>query len=130
MRSALADARLAPEAIGHVNLHGTGTKYNDLIETKALKEVFGAHARKLVLTANKSVIGHTMGAAGAHESIAAIKSLVEGVVPPTVGLATPDPECDLDYCPGQARRLELSAVLKNSYGIGGVNAAVVFKKIA
>ena len=128
MRQALADAGTAPGEIGHVNLHGTGTKYNDLIETKALKEVFGTHAKRLVLTANKSLIGHTMGAAGAHESIAAVKALVEGLVPPTVGLATPDPECDLDYCPGQARRLELNAVLKNSYGFGGVNAAIVMRK--
>ena len=129
MRAALADAGVVPEEIGHVNLHGTGTKYNDLIETKALKEVFGAHARKLVLTANKSMIGHTMGAAGAHESVAAVKSLVENLVPPTVGIGTPAPECDLDYCPGTARRVALRAVLKNSYGIGGVNASVVFRKI-
>jgi 3-oxoacyl-[acyl-carrier-protein] synthase II len=128
MRAALADAGVAPEQVDGVNLHGTGTKYNDLIETKALKEVFGAHARKLALTANKSMLGHTMGAAGAHESIAAVKSLVEGIVPPTVGIATPDPECDLDYCPGTARRVELRVVLKNSYGIGGVNASVVLRK--
>ena len=128
MRAALADAGVAPEQVDGVNLHGTGTKYNDLIETKALKEVFGAHARRLVLTANKSMLGHTMGAAGAHESVAAVRSLVEGVVPPTVGITTPDPECDLDYCPAQARRVELRVMLKNSYGIGGVNASVVFKK--
>jgi 3-oxoacyl-(acyl-carrier-protein) synthase len=128
MRQALADAGAAPGEIGHVNLHGTGTKYNDLIETKALKEVFGAHAKRLVLTANKSMIGHTMGAAGAHESIAAVKTLVENLVPPTVGLGTPDPECDLDYCPGSSRRVELRAVLKNSYGIGGVNASIVLRK--
>ena len=129
MRAALADAGVPPDEVDGVNLHGTGTKYNDLIETKAIKAVFGERARKLLLTANKSMLGHSMGAAGAHESVAAVKSLVEGLVPPTVGIGTPDPECDLDYCPGSARRAELRVVLKNSYGIGGVNASVVFRKV-
>jgi 3-oxoacyl-(acyl-carrier-protein) synthase len=129
MRLALADAGLAPEEVDHINLHGTGTKYNDLIETRAIKSVFGERAGKLVLTANKSMIGHTMGAAGSHESICAVKSLVEGLVPPTVGLTRPDPECDLDYCPGAARKVEIRAALKNSYGIGGTNACVAFRKL-
>ncbi len=129
MRLALADAGVRPEDVQHVNLHGTGTKYNDLIETRAIKAVFGERAKELVLTANKSMIGHTMGAAGSHESIAAIKSLETGIVPPTVGITTPDPDCDLDYCPGQARELEMATVLKNSYGIGGTNASAVFRKV-
>ena len=128
MRAALADAGAAPEEIGHLNTHGTGTRYNDVIETRAVKTVFGPHAQKLVLTANKSMIGHTMGAAGSHESIAAVRSLVEGLVPPTVGLETPDPECDLDYCPREARKIKLDAVLKNNYGLGGTKASVVFRK--
>ncbi len=128
MHLALADAGIGPEEVQHINLHGTGTKYNDLIETRAVKGVFGPHAGGLVLTANKSMLGHSMGAAGSHESICAIKSLVEGVVPPTVGISEPDPECDLDYCVDGPRKLEMSCVLKNSYGIGGTNASVVFRK--
>lgn len=128
MRTALADADLAPEEVGHANLHGTGTRYNDAIETRAIKDVFGGHAGRMTFTANKSMIGHSMGAAGSHESICAVMTLVEGLVPPTVGLQEPDPECDLDYCPGVARQVRLSAVIKNSYGIGGTNASVVFRK--
>jgi len=129
MELALADAGVAPDGVQHINLHGTGTRYNDLIETRAVKGVFGDAAGRLVLTANKSMIGHTMGAAGSHESICAIRSLVEGVVPPTVGISEPDPECDLDYCADGPREMEMNCVLKNSYGIGGTNASVVFQKL-
>jgi 3-oxoacyl-[acyl-carrier-protein] synthase II len=128
MSLALADAGVEPGQVQHINLHGTGTKYNDLIETRAIKALFGDHAAKLVLTANKSMIGHTMGAAGLHESVCAVRSLTEGLVPPTVGISEPDPECDLDYCADGPRRVELDCVLKNSYGIGGTNASAVFRK--
>jgi 3-oxoacyl-(acyl-carrier-protein) synthase len=129
MRLAMADAGVGPEDVQHVNLHGTGTKYNDLIETRAIKAVFGEGASRLVLTANKSMLGHSMGAAGAHESICAVKSLLEGLVPPTVGITHPDPECDLDYCADGPRKVQLSCVLKNSYGIGGTNASAVFRRL-
>jgi 3-oxoacyl-[acyl-carrier-protein] synthase II len=115
--------------VNHVNLHGTGTKYNDLIETRAIKATFAERAGRLVLTANKSMIGHAMGAAGSLESIAAVRSLVDGLVPPTVGIAQADPQCDLDYCADGPRRVELECVLKNSYGIGGTNASAVFRRL-
>ena len=122
---ALADAKVEPERIDHVNLHGTGTKYNDAIETKALKAVFGERAVRIPVTANKGTIGHAMGAAGALETIATILTMREGIVPPTVGLEEPDPECDLDVVTGGARHLSVGVALKTSYGIGGANAAVV-----
>jgi 3-oxoacyl-(acyl-carrier-protein) synthase len=125
LRQALADAGVEPEEVVHFNCHGTGTKYNDLIETNAVKEVFGAHAAALVLTANKSAFGHAMGAAGALESIATVLAVRDGVVPPTVGLEEPDPELDLDYCPGAARELPVPVAVCNSYGFGGANASVV-----
>lgn len=128
LRMALADSGLKAERIGHINCHGTGTKYNDLIETQAIKAVFGAHAAGLVLTANKSAIGHTMGAAGALEAISTILTLREGRVPPTVGLEQPDPELDLDYCPGTARNCAVEAAMTNSYGFGGTNASLVLAR--
>jgi len=128
MAAALEDAGVAPGEIDHVNCHGTGTKYNDVIETRAVKSVFGEHARKLTLTANKSMLGHTMGAAGLHESIAAIMTIRHDLVPPTVNYRTPDPECDLDCVPNAAREAAVRTVLKTNYGIGGTNAAVVFRR--
>jgi len=125
MRGALADARVGPERIDHVNLHGTGTKYNDAIETKALKGVFGERAGRIPVTANKGAIGHAMGAAGVLEIVATVLSMREGVVPPTAGLEEPDPECDLDVVTGSARKVDIGVALKTSYGIGGANAAVV-----
>jgi 3-oxoacyl-[acyl-carrier-protein] synthase II len=127
MRAALADARLQPSDIDCVNAHATATQYNDAIETRAIKAVFGEHARKIPVTANKSMIGHLMGAAGAVEAIAAIRSITDNVIPPTVGLDKPDEGLDLDYVPGVARRgVNLRFVMKNSYGIGGTNASVIF----
>ena len=114
-----------PERTDHVNLHGTGTKYNDAIETKALKGVFGERATRIPVTANKGTIGHAMGAAGALETVAAVLSMREGVVPPTVGLEERDAECDLDVVTGRAREVRVGVALKTSYGIGGANAAVV-----
>jgi 3-oxoacyl-[acyl-carrier-protein] synthase II len=128
MRMALADAGAEVGDVEHINLHGTGTRYNDLIETRAVKAVFGEAAGELVLTANKSMLGHAMGAAGSLESICTVKSLVEGLVPPTVGITEQDPECDLDYCADGPREVDMNCVLKNSYGIGGTNASAVFMK--
>jgi 3-oxoacyl-[acyl-carrier-protein] synthase II len=122
---ALADAGVAPERVDHVNLHGTGTKYNDAIETKALKSVFGERAARVPVTANKGTIGHAMGAAGALETVATVLSMRERLVPPTVGLEEADPECDLDVVAGSAREMKIGVALKTSYGIGGTNAAVV-----
>ncbi len=128
MRGALDDAGVKPEDVQHINAHGTGTPYNDKIETAATKAVFNAHAHKLAITANKSMIGHTCGAAGTLESIATIKTLQTGIVPPTIHYETPDPECDLDYVPNVARRCEVRVALCNAYGIGGTNAAIVLAR--
>jgi 3-oxoacyl-[acyl-carrier-protein] synthase II len=125
MTAALADAGVEPAEIDHVNLHGTGTKYNDLIETKAIKAVFGPRARAIPVTANKGTLGHAMGAAGSLETVAAVLSIRDGKIPPTLGLEEPDPECDLDVVTGSAREAAIGTVLKTSYGIGGANAAVV-----
>jgi 3-oxoacyl-[acyl-carrier-protein] synthase II len=145
IRSALADAGVAPDDIDHVNLHGTGTRYNDLIETKALKAVVGERARALrepqaagtepvegagalPVTANKGAMGHAMGAAGALETVAAVLSIREGLIPPTAGLEEQDAECDLSVVRERAHRAPVSNVLKLSYGIGGANAAVVVRR--
>jgi 3-oxoacyl-[acyl-carrier-protein] synthase II len=127
IRAALEDADVRPDEVDHVNLHGTGTKYNDLIETRALKAVFGERAGRLPVTANKSALGHAMGAAGSLEAIAAVLSLREGIVPPTLGSEEPDPDCDLDVVRGGPRRVEMRTVLSTSYGIGGADAAVVLR---
>jgi len=125
MRGALADAKIDRDAVDHVNAHGTGTPFNDKTETMSIKEVFGERAYKVPVNSMKSMMGHTMGAAGALETIGAALSIRDGVIPPTVNLETPDPECDLDYVPGTARETALNAVLCNSYGFGGTNAALV-----
>lgn len=128
MRLALKDGGLEPGEVDHVNAHGTGTKPNDVTETQAIKAVFGDHARKMPVTSIKSSIGHMMGAAGSVEAIASILSLCDGVIPPTTNFETADPECDLDYVFNQKREVELRTVLSNSAGIGGCNAAVIFRK--
>jgi len=128
IRGALEDAGVKPSDVQHVNAHGTGTPYNDKIETAAIKAVFNAHAYKLAITANKSMIGHTCGAAGTLESIATIKTLQTGIVPPTIHYETPDPECDLDYVPNVARRCDVRLALCNAYGIGGTNSAIVLAR--
>lgn len=125
MRWALADAGLAPGAIGYVNAHGTGTRANDPMETRAIKAVFGARAYQIPISATKSMTGHCMGGSGALEAIACVRSLETGRVHPTVNLEHPDPECDLDYVAGGARAVELEAALSNSFGLGGQNACLV-----
>lgn len=128
MRWALEDAGVAPEEVDYINAHGTATPLNDPIETVAIKGVFGAHARRLMVSATKSQLGHTQGAAGAVESIVTIKALQEGLAPPTINLETPDPACDLDYVPNAARRAPLRVALKNAFGFGGQNSCVVFAR--
>ena len=128
MRAALDDAQINPEQIEHVNAHGTGTQFNDKIETASIKTVFGEHAARMPVVSMKSMMGHTMGAAGTLESIGAILTMRNGTIPPTINLEEPDPECDLDYVPGQARQQQVKTVLCNSYGFGGTNAAVVFER--
>jgi 3-oxoacyl-[acyl-carrier-protein] synthase II len=129
MRQALAEARLEPDQIDHINAHGTGTKAGDVVETRAIKEVFGAHARQIPVSATKALHGHLMGATGALEFIAAIEALRQGIAPPTAHLWHPDPECDLDYVPLQARPLARAEnVMSNSFGFGGSNAVLVARR--
>jgi len=129
MRQAIADSGLEAGQIGYVNAHGTSTPHGDKVETLAIKDVFGDHARELAVSSTKSMVGHMLGAAGGVESIVAALALHHGLVPPTINLENPDPECDLDYVPGEARRKELDAVLNNSFGFGGTNATLVLKKV-
>jgi 3-oxoacyl-[acyl-carrier-protein] synthase II len=128
MERALDDAGLVPEAVDYVNAHGTSTLLNDPIETQAIRTVFGSHADRLAVSSTKSMVGHLMGAAGAVEAIACAKSLETGWVHPTINYETPDPECDLDYVPNQARRVEPRVVLSNSFGFGGHNGCLVFRR--
>lgn len=128
MLQALADARITPEAIGYINAHGTSTKMNDAGETKVIKAVFGDYARKLAVSSTKSMTGHTLGAAGGIEAIVAVLALRDGVLPPTINYVTPDPECDLDYVPNQARQLRVDYALSNNLGFGGHNASLIFRR--
>jgi 3-oxoacyl-[acyl-carrier-protein] synthase II len=128
MRLALQSAGLNPEDIGYINAHGTSTPYNDANETKAIKTVFGDHARKLAVSSTKSMTGHMLGAAGGVESVVSVLALQRSVLPPTINYQTPDPECDLDYVPNQAREVAVDAVLSNSFGFGGTNAVLVFRR--
>ncbi|WP_243438506.1 beta-ketoacyl-ACP synthase II [Fundidesulfovibrio soli] len=130
MKAALRESGLAPEAVDSINAHGTSTQLNDMCETRAIKSVFGEHAYKLSVTANKSMIGHCLGAAGAIESVFSVMSILEGVVPPTMNYETPDPECDLDYTPLAPKKRDVSVVMNNSFGFGGTNASLIFKKYA
>jgi 3-oxoacyl-[acyl-carrier-protein] synthase II len=130
MRAALAEAAVSPDAVEHVNAHGTSTKQGDVAETRALHAVFGVHARRLAVSATKSMTGHLLGAAGAVEAIYTVLALREQVLPPTINLEEPDPECDLDYVAGRARPARLSRALSNSFGFGGTNAALLFARAA
>jgi 3-oxoacyl-[acyl-carrier-protein] synthase II len=126
MQHALDDAGMAPADIGYINAHGTSTQANDATETEAIKTVFGADARRIPISSTKSMTGHLLGSAGAMEAIASILAIREGVVPPTINYTTPDPECDLDYVPNEAREVAISAAMSNSFGFGGHNVALVF----
>jgi nodulation protein E len=127
MRDALALAGLAPEQVGYINAHGTGTQGNDPIETRAIRALFGAHANKLAVSSTKSMHGHALGAAGAIEAVATILALRDGILPPTANFTVADPECDLDYIPNQARRQQVEAALSNSFAFGGLNAVLAFR---
>ena len=129
IRLALKDAGLAPEAIHYVNAHGTGTSVNDATETKALHLAFGDHAKKLAISSTKSMHGHTLGAAGAIETIAAILGMTNGFVPPTINYNERDPECDLDYTPNIARNLEFEYAISNSFAFGGLNAVLALRRL-
>ena len=129
MKRALASANAAPESIDYINAHGTSTPYNDKFETLAIKKVFGAHAQKVAISSTKSMTGHLLGAAGGIESIISVKTIESGVIAPTINLHEPDPDCDLDYVPNQARTAKVRTVLSNNLGFGGQNAAVVFRSL-
>ena len=128
MRWALQDAGLPAELVDYINAHGSSTPLNDTTETKAIKDVFGEHAYKLAVSSTKSMLGHAMGASGMLEAIACVMAICEGTLPPTINYETPDPECDLDYVPNQARQTVVNVALSNSFGLGGQNACVVVKR--
>jgi len=129
MENALADAEVNGDEIDYINAHGTSTPLNDKVETFAIKEVFGAHAKKLMVSSTKSVTGHLLGAAGGVEAIACALALKEGIIPPTINYQYPDPECDLDYVPNTARKKAITVAISNSLGFGGHNATIVLRKI-
>ncbi|OQB52851.1 MAG: 3-oxoacyl-(acyl-carrier-protein) synthase 2 [Deltaproteobacteria bacterium ADurb.Bin151] len=128
MRVAIKDAGLETTDIDYVNAHGTSTPLNDLYEVQAIKNLFGEHARKLMVSSTKSMTGHMLGGTGAVEAIFSIKAIKEGMIPPTINLENPDEGCDLDFVPNVARKKEINTAMSNSFGFGGVNAVVIFKK--
>ncbi len=128
MRMALKNARLNPEQIDYINAHGTSTPQGDVCETKAIKAVFGEHARKLAVSSTKGATGHMLGAAGVMETVFCVKALERGILPPTINLDNPDPECDLDYVPNHARAQQINAFVNNSFGFGGHNATVIGRR--
>lgn len=130
MVNAMNDAGLNPDDIGHVNAHGTSTPLGDVAETVAIRRAFGDHAKQLAVCSTKSTTGHMIGAAGGAEAIFSILSLVNGVIPPTINLSEQDPDCDLDYTPNEARERQFDAVLSNSFGFGGTNGTVIFKRFS
>ncbi len=128
MKRALEDAGVKPEEVDYINAHGTSTKQGDELETQAIKSVFGEHAYKLCVSSTKSMTGHLLGAAGGVEAIFTILSVYEDIIPPTINLDNPDPECDLDYVPYKPRKRQVRCAITNSFGFGGTNASLVFKK--
>jgi len=128
MRAAIRDAHLNPEDIDYINAHGTSTPLNDLYETQAIKSLFGEHAGKLAVSSTKSMTGHMLGGTGGVEAIFAVKALQEEMIPPTINLDHPGDGCDLDYVPHVARRREIHTAMSNTFGFGGVNAVLLFKK--
>ena len=128
MRLALESAKMSPEQIGYINAHGTSTPYNDANETKAIKSVFGDHARKVAVSSTKSMMGHMLGAAGGAEAVIGALALARGILPPTINYENPDPECDLDYVPNQAREVRVDSMMSNSFGFGGTNAVLILKR--
>lgn len=129
VQKAIDDAGVLKKDIGYINAHGTGTVKNDIAETTIIKNVFGKRAYKIPMSATKSTTGHALGSAGAIESIATIKALKEQLAPPTMNLESPDPKCDLDYVPNKARKCKINVAIKNSFGFGGYNSSIVYKKV-
>lgn len=128
MRAALSDAQLVPEQVSYINAHGTGTSNNDVVETRAIHEVFGKHTNRLAVSSTKSMHGHVLGAAGALEAVATVMAMREATIPPTINFTTADPECDLDIVPNHARSAEIEFALSNSFAFGGLNAVLAFRK--
>jgi len=128
LKLALSDAAISPADVDYINAHGTSTAINDVSETKAIKAALGEHSKKVPISSNKSMIGHLLGAAGGAEAIFTVLTLRDGIIPPTINYETPDPECDLDYVPNIARKAQVNIALSNSFGFGGVNATLVFRK--
>ncbi|MBA4394807.1 MAG: beta-ketoacyl-[acyl-carrier-protein] synthase II, partial [Desulfobacca sp.] len=128
MQMALDDAGMKPDEVHYINAHGTSTDLNDASETLAIKTVFKEHSTKLAVSSTKSMTGHLLGGAGGVESVFSVLTIKEGLIPPTINLDNPDPQCDLDYVPHQARKAEVLAVMTNSFGFGGTNAVLLFKK--
>jgi len=128
MQKTLADAKVKPEEVGYINAHGTSTPYNDKFETLAIKKTFGEHAYKVAISSTKSMTGHLLGAAGGVEGVFSVLSIHRNMLLPTINYKTPDPECDLDYIPNQAREAKVNYALSNSFGFGGTNAALLFKR--
>ncbi|MFH2099983.1 MAG: beta-ketoacyl synthase N-terminal-like domain-containing protein, partial [Pseudomonadota bacterium] len=128
MRMALDDAGMAGPEVVYINAHGTSTPMNDAFETQAIKTVFGDHARRLAVSSTKSMTGHILGGAGGVEAAFTVLAIRHGVIPPTINLDTPDPECDLDYVPHRARKTQVPVAMSNSFGFGGTNAVLIFTR--
>ena len=128
MRLALADAGEPLDQVGYINAHGTSTPLNDMLETVAIKRLFGDRAYQIPVSSTKSMIGHALGASGALEAVACVKTITDGIIHPTINHEVPDPDCDLDYVPNQARKCDVRVVLSNAFGFGGQNACLVFRK--
>ncbi len=128
MAAALQDAGIHPEEVDYINAHGTSTKYGDELETAAIRTVFGKHAYRLCVSSTKSMIGHLLGASGGVEAAICAQSILNRIAPPTINLENPDPECDLDYIPGRARPLDINVAMSNSFGFGGTNACIIFRR--
>ncbi|HDL52677.1 MAG TPA: beta-ketoacyl-[acyl-carrier-protein] synthase II, partial [Proteobacteria bacterium] len=128
MRNVLHDAGIAPEDVDYINAHGTSTSFNDLYETQAIKSVFGDAAYSIPVSSTKSMTGHLLGAAGGVEAVVAVKTVLEDRIPPTINYEEPDPECDLDYVPNEARDARVDVAISNSFGFGGTNACLAFRK--
>jgi 3-oxoacyl-[acyl-carrier-protein] synthase II len=129
MKMALDNAGIRPDQVELINAHGTSTPFNDYYETLAIKSVFGEHAKKLMVTSSKSMTGHLLGAAGGVEAALTLMTMEKGIVTPTINYQEPDPDCDLDFVPNTAREAKVTCALSNSFGFGGTNASLLFKKI-
>jgi 3-oxoacyl-[acyl-carrier-protein] synthase II len=129
MQAALKNAGMAPDQVQYLNAHGTSTPLGDINETHAIKAAFGSHAHDLVVSSTKSMTGHLLGGAGGIESVFTVLALHDQKAPPTINLHNPDPECDLDYCPNEARDMRIDVAMKNNFGFGGTNGTLVFKRI-